>query len=127
MFLDKLWLRIKGRLLLLREDLAGEGDLRDRALDFLEKLERRLDAPDFKADSGADPATRLDAVAGRMEESARKARTGADREYRRGKSPEPPSLEELERAWEELKRLREKQGKESSDRETPPPNPRKLG
>jgi len=45
MLLDKLWLRIKGEFLLLKEDMASGDDLREKAETFLDKLEGLLGAP----------------------------------------------------------------------------------
>jgi DNA repair exonuclease SbcCD nuclease subunit len=123
MFLEKLWLRIRGELLLLKEDLTGEGALRERAEDFLQKLERRLSADDVPDEARSDPLARLDAVKRKMEEARSKVR---DREHTTEKT-DRPSLDELERAWEELKKLREDKRRLSTEGNEPPPNPRKLG
>jgi len=42
MFLDKLWVRIKGELLTLRDDLSSSSDLRDKAAVLLARLEHAL-------------------------------------------------------------------------------------
>jgi hypothetical protein len=42
MFLDKLWVRIKGELLIMKDDLASSGDLRDKAAILLARLEHAL-------------------------------------------------------------------------------------
>jgi hypothetical protein len=123
MFLDKLWLRIRGELLVLKEDLTGEGTLRERAEDFLEKLERRLSADDSTAEVRSDPLTRLDAMKRKIDEARSE---GRDLE-RATASTDRPSLDELERAWEELKKLREEKRRVSPEQGEPPPNPRRLG
>jgi hypothetical protein len=123
MFLDKLWLRIRGELLVLKEDLAGEGTLRERAEDFLDKLERRLSADDSPAEVRSDPVTRLDAMKRKIDEARAE---GRDLEHAT-ESTDRPSLDELERAWEELKKLREEKRRVSPEQGEPPPNPRRLG
>ncbi|MEJ2715673.1 MAG: hypothetical protein P8182_00800 [Deltaproteobacteria bacterium] len=123
MFLDKLWLRIRGELIVLKEDLTGEGALRERAEDFLEKLERRLSADDSTAEVRSDPLTRLDAMKRKIDEARSE---GRDLEQANS-STDRPSLDELERAWEELKKLREEKRRVSPEQEEPPPNPRRLG
>jgi DNA repair exonuclease SbcCD nuclease subunit len=123
MFLEKLWLRIRGELLLLKEDLTGEGALRERAEDVLQKLERRLSAEDVPDEARSDPLTRLDAVKRKMEEARSKVR---DHE-RTTEKTDRPSLDELERAWDELKKLRDDKRRLSPEGKEPPPSPRKLG
>lgn len=126
MFLGKLWVRLRGELLTLRDDLLGEGEIRGKAREFLQKLEDSLDAPDFRADPRKDPLTRLDAVTKRMEELERaenSLRDPADPDER----TERLSVHELEEAWEELKRSRKNPKHNTQDRKDPPPNPRTLG
>lgn len=123
MFLEKLWLRIRGELLLLKEDLTGEGELRERAENFLQKLERRLRAEDLSDEARSDPLIRIDAVKRKMEEARLKVRD----QGLTGQETDRPSLDELEQAWEELKKLRDDKRRLSPEGKEPPPNPRKLG
>jgi hypothetical protein len=123
MFLEKLWLRIRGELLLLKEDLTGEGALRERAEDFLEKLERRVSGEDVQEEPRSDPLTRLDAVKRKIE----KARLQVPGHGSTTEKTDRPSVNELERAWEELKKLRDEKRRVSPEESEPRPNPRKLG
>ena len=123
MFLDKLWLRIRGELIVLKEDLTGEGALSERAEEFLQKLERRLSADDSPTEVRSDPQTRLDAVKRKIDE----ARSKDEHKESAPETTDRLSLDELERAWEELKKLREEKRGLSPEREEPPPNPRRLG
>jgi hypothetical protein len=42
MFFDKLWVRIKGELLIMKDDLATSGNLRGKAAILLARLEHAL-------------------------------------------------------------------------------------
>jgi hypothetical protein len=109
MFLDKLWVRIKGELLSLREDATAGDDLRAKAAELLDRLQD------------------VDPRAGRVEPSVegmvRADQTGTPQ-------PEQPrnrSLAELESAWQKLMRQRDEQKARSMEPPTPTPNPRRLG
>ena len=105
MFLEKLWLRLRGEILALKEDLTAEMDLRDKAATLLETLERRV--------SGTD-----------AQESQRPAERESDRPER---SADPMSLRDIEKEWEDLRRERDKSRQEPGARESSGPNPRQLG
>jgi hypothetical protein len=111
MFLDKLWLRIRGELLTLKEDFSSGDDLRERAANLLEKLEHRISGEDIDyraTGSGVDSG-----------HSQRGAHTV-------GRS-DPPSLEDLEKEWDDLKKQRDASSADSEESGPPPPNPRELG
>ena len=120
MLLDKLWVRIKGEFLAFKEDLSGEGDVRQRAEQFLDKLERRLG----EARRGEAPERDIDA---RLAAVSRKLEEGGSGESFSPTCDDAPSLEELHDAWEELRRLRTQRSGELPDDQVPPPNPRWLG
>lgn len=126
MFFGKLWVRIRGELVTLRDDLLGEGELRQKGKEFLEKLERSLDAPDFRADADGDLEARLDAVTRRLDEL--EMSVGIRKEtFESGNRTGGQSAEGLEKALDELKRSRESGKDQSPDKQAPPPNPRTLG
>jgi hypothetical protein len=113
MVIDKLWLRIKGELLTLKDDLSEGENLRARAERLLDKLEEQ-----FKP-APTEPEASVEA--------------NANRELH---SPEAPvavgktaqrSIQELEEEWRELVRLRNETKAKPSPSEPPSPNPRKLG
>jgi len=126
MFLDKVWLRIKGELLVLRENLTRKDDQREKAEGLPEKLEQLLNRTGFKTDSPPDVKPRLKGVEESIEQTTDTAlrTTGG-----RGETRETPqrSLAELERILDEAARLPDGKSEEPHDAETPPPNPRKLG
>ena len=126
MFLGKLWVRIRGELLTLRDDVLGEGKLSDKTKEFLDKVEYSLDAPASRYDSDRDLLERLDAVTRRVDELEKSI--GARKETRDSRTaPGVRSVEALEKALDELKRSRESGEDQSSDEQSPPPNPRTLG
>jgi len=122
MLLDKLWLRIKGELLLLKDDMAAGDDLRVKAETLLEKLERILGAPESKDERDADRTHRVEGVHKKAEEAG----GTADRQNL-AQGEAAPTLAELEKAWEELSRLRQEKKEGATDQAPPRPNPRKLG
>lgn len=107
MFFDKLFVRIKGELLSLKEDLSAEEDLRGRAEVLLRRLEGKP---------------------GGIEENAtdeRNAGSAASELYKNETSgTDVPA--DLRKEWEDLMRRREEK-KTKSDGNPPPPNPRELG
>ena len=110
MFLDKLWIRIRGELLTLTEDLSTGQDVRDKAEALLATLERRVRGEDAetvpdRTGEGASTTQRAGAVAG----------------------AEPASLEEIEQQLEELKRRKDDLTRPGTQSDQTPPNPRKLG
>jgi hypothetical protein len=121
MLLDKLWLRIKGEFLLLKEDMASGDDLREKAETFLDKLEGLLGAPE----SRENRESRVEDALKKMEEAREKSETELRRDRTQGAAS--PTLAELEKAWEELSRLRQEKKQGQTDEAPPPPNPRKLG
>ncbi len=126
MLVDRLWLRIKGEFLALREDLAEEGALSRKADEFLRKLEARIGLSGSESDSQADASARVDALWKKMERDYGPERTTrpAQEEPHEAQSP---SLDDLEQAWEEVKGLRAQKKGETREEEAPPPNPRTLG
>lgn len=120
MLLDKLWVRIKGEFLALKEDLSGEGDVRQRAEQFLEKLELRLGEVCRDEGPTRDIEARLAAVSKKLAEGGSHGASAVTRD-------DAPTLEELHEAWEELQRLRSQRSQDVSAEQPPPPNPRRLG
>jgi hypothetical protein len=115
MFWGKLWIKIKGDLFSLREDIASGGDLGQQAESFLDKLERRLGMTNFESHGSEDADARIEAV-------AREIAQAKDLQ----KDASVPDLE-LERAWDELRKGREPAKEAEDESPAPPPNPRKLG
>lgn len=120
--LDKLWVRLKGELLLLKEEIFSDDDVRDKAETLVDKLERRFGSED------PDPAGRRD-LSERVEKLRRRLGRGSDEASKgRREDADLPSDRELEDALEELKRRREqKRAKGGSSSQALPPNPRQLG
>ena len=85
-------------LLTLKEELSDEGELRQKAEDFLDGLERKLEGSDSRPDPRPAISDRLDSVLAKMEqavaEARRESRKSASRQVR-----DSPSYEELEAAW----------------------------
>jgi len=111
MFLDKLWMRIRGELLNLREDISAGDDLRDKAGILLDKLERRLDSSETVGRSDYPESLR----------------TGHREEYRNAGEIRENSLGEIEQEWQELMRQKEKKKSATDEPEESAPNPRILG
>jgi hypothetical protein len=109
MFLEKLWLRIKGELILIREDLGAGRDIREKAELLLQKLENRLG---FLTGAEKAQADRLDTSQGGSSEKE----TQAEQSFR-----------EIEQEWQDLVKLREKEQRKSEGDKATPPNPRTLG
>jgi hypothetical protein len=127
MLLDRLWVRIRGQLLTLKEDLFERGELRQKAEDFLDKLEKKLESNDARTDSRLEFPERLDAVQKKMEQAVNEARN-ASQTSPTPKSSESPTLEELEAAWDELMELRKdnKLQPTAPEHEDEPPKPRRT-
>lgn len=126
MFLDKLWVRIKGELLVLREDLTRKDDQREKAEKLPDKLEWLLGRIRLRPDSTLDLESRLKGVEESIEQATGTAlKTTGDR----GETRETPqrSPAELERILDEAARLPDGKREEPHDTEAPPPNPRNLG
>ncbi|MEW6136982.1 MAG: hypothetical protein AB1733_02035 [Thermodesulfobacteriota bacterium] len=102
MFLEKLWVRLRGELIAFRDDMRSEKDLREKAEALLERVEKRL--------SGV-------------------SREGDERSEARSEVQEPDiqSLHQIQGEWEELRSRRERKHDHSEEAEPPPPNPRRLG
>ncbi len=119
--LDKLWVRLKGELLLLKEEIFSDDDVREKAETLVEKLERRFGTED------PDPAGRR-ALSDRVEKLRRQLGRASDEStVERREDADLPSDRELEEALEEVKRRREQKRAKGSSSEALPPNPRKLG
>jgi hypothetical protein len=108
MFFDKLWVRMKGELLAFKEDFPGAQEIREKGELLLQELERRWrDFVEEKQDTrSADAETE--------EPSEREIQA-------------PAPLQDIEREWEALLRLREEKKQNSEEDEASPPNPRTLG
>jgi hypothetical protein len=109
MFLDKLWVRIRGELLSLREDASAGDDLRARAYELLERMQ--------------DHSLR----AGRDEPAVDEGLLRIPKEASHPEHPRSRSLADLERDWQELMRQRDKQKARPAEPGMPSPNPRRLG
>lgn len=109
MFLEKLWLRIKGELIVFREDLGASQDIKEKAERLLQKLEDQLASMTGRQKQEGE---RPDASPG---ESLEKEPQAAE------------SLREIEQEWQELLKLREEQKEKDSSHQTTPRNPRTLG
>lgn len=107
MFLDKLWMRIKGELLNLQDDISAGDDLRDKAAILLDKLERGLGLSEIAAPSD-------------YPESLRTA-------HRNTEAIQETSLAAIEQEWRELMRQKEEKKTATDEPEELPPNPRILG
>lgn len=107
MFLEKLWVRLRGELLAFKENLADDKDLRESAERLLEKLETRLRATEAQGPQ-------------RQEQS----RGSLDKP---GQDSSSESLRSIEKEWQDLQRRRRQQDPESEDSVPPEQNPRKLG
>jgi hypothetical protein len=106
MLLDKLWVRIRGGLLDLKDDFSLGEDIRTKAEALLEKLDLRGE--------GEKPETHPETATDVSEE----------RETQRGRTA---TLEEIRQEWEELLRSKEQEKGKTSEQQQPPPNPRRLG
>lgn len=118
MFFDKLWVRIKGDLLIIKDDLAASAHLREKAAILLSKLEELL----IKRESPTGEGTQKIPNTGESAASKLDSRTGLATE-----DSKDAELQDLRREWERLVELREERHEESKDSDVPPPNPRKLG
>jgi len=105
MLLDKLWVRIRGSLLSLKDDFSLGEDRRRKAEGLLEKL--HLGAETEPSES-------------------RKEGAPESRPISKSQEDRTASLEEIRQEWEELMRQQQESKSPSSD-SPPPPNPRKLG
>jgi hypothetical protein len=125
MFFSKLWLRIKGELITLRQDLLNEGEIRQKALNLLEKMENSLRESGAEISRTSDAEKKLEEIAGKLEEySAHEQLSGGGRYLG---DREPPAARELEEAWNDLKRSRQDNSSSDSAGRDISPNPRKLG
>jgi hypothetical protein len=106
MLLDKLWVRIKGEFLSLKEDVSAGEDLKEKAELLLKKLEQRLglaSGDSEPTESGSTKNSVLD--------------RGMDRE----------SLRDIERQWDELMQRKDRKQAKSQQETPTKPNPRTLG
>jgi hypothetical protein len=106
MLLDKLWVRIKGEFLSLKEDVSAAEDIKEKAELLLKKLEQRLGL----AERGIDPT-----------ESDRTRNSIRDRGI------DQESLREIERQWDELMQRKDREQAEPKQETPTKPNPRTLG
>ncbi len=110
MFIDKLWVRIKGELLTLKEDLSVTEDLRTKAGRLLDHVQERViggypDPTVIDHESQAPPSVGQEKVS---------ERTRRD-------------LADIEQEWQELAKERDRQKGTDEETKSPPPNPRRLG
>jgi len=105
MLLDKLWVRIRGSLLSLKDDFSLGEDMRRKAEELLAKL-------DLGAETEPSASRNEDALKSRQLSQPQKDRTA--------------SLEEIRQEWEDLLR-QQQEGKGGSSDAPQRPNPRKLG
>jgi len=83
--------------------------------DFLDKLERRLGMTDFESPKSDGADARIEAVARRIAQNQ-------DHDKDSG-----TPADDIEQAWDELRKRREHAKEEQEASEVPPPNPRTLG
>ena len=126
MLLDRLWIRIKGGLLSLKEDIAGDTDLRSQAEHLLEKLESRLMLPSSEQDRSRDPAKRIDAILKKMEKEQDTKAYAGTRNLRIDRQ-EYPSVLEIEKMWDNYLKERDEKKVPTEDVKDDQPNPRRLG
>jgi hypothetical protein len=106
MLLDKLWVRIRGGLLALKDDFSLDEDIRGKAEALLEKLDLREGVE--KRESHPESTTDVSEM--RETQPGRKA-----------------TLEEIRQEWEELLRRKEQEKARTTEPPKGPPNPRRLG
>jgi hypothetical protein len=117
MFFDKLWVRIKGDLLIMKDDLAAGENLRERAAILLARLEDLLGNRESEGGEGIQE-DHAEGSAQDKSESTRTLASGGSGDH---------ALQDIHREWEELVKLREKKQEDSKDSQIPRPNPRSLG
>ncbi len=115
MLLDKLWVRIKGEILTLKEDLTNS-DLRTDAESFLEKIERRIGFEKSQTDN-QDLSARVDKVADKIKKASK-------HEDLIPRSTDKATIEELREALDRLESKKQQSKNKTADLE---PNPRVLG
>jgi hypothetical protein len=126
MLLDRLWIRIKGELLSLKEDIAGDTDLRSQAELLLDRLESRLMLPSSEKDRSRDPAQRIDTILKRMEEE-QDTKADADTQNLQADRQEHSSVREIEKIWDDFLEKRDERKGQTEDAKDDQPNPRRLG
>lgn len=102
MFLEKLWVRLRGELIAFRDDMRSDEDLREKAEALLDRLEKRLSGVAGEGDDRSEATPRV-------------------------QQPDIQSLHEIQNEWEELQTRRERKHDRSEVAEPSPPNPRRLG
>ena len=118
MFFDKLWVRIKGDLLIMTDDLAAGENLRERAAILLGRLEDLLKSKESEEGEGTQKEHDAEESAeDKMETTG--AVTATDTNH--------AALQRIHREWEELMKLRKEGQEDSEDSQIHPPNPRRLG
>ena len=115
MFLGKLWVRIKGEFLAAREDVSDGLDSRETGKRLLNKIQTIL-----KGETPERPY-----VPERTEETYQSSSGRREIHDLIDEHNDPKSMEEMERALEELKKTQDQQ--ENASTEPSGPNPRKLG
>jgi len=118
MYFDKLWVRIKGDLLIIKDDLAAGENLRERATILLARLEDLLGNKESEGGEGTQEERHV-------EDSAQFKMESVDTVAAEDRSD--TALQNIRHEWEELVKLREERQEDSQDSQAPPPNPRRLG
>ena len=126
MILDRLWIRIRGGLLSLKEDIAGDTELRSQAEDFLANLEKRLKLPPAEQDRSRDLTQRIDAIVKKIEEE-QGPRADAVTQNLQTDRQEYPSVREMEKMWDDYLKKRDERNRQTESAEDDGPNPRRLG
>lgn len=110
MFFGKLWVRIKGELLALKEDDSVTEDLRARAGRLLDHVQERV--------TGAQERDRVTGVSDG--EPSAEAHGEATRRTR-------AELADIEEQWRKMADERDRQKNSDRNDQPLPPNPRQLG
>jgi len=118
MFFDKLWVRIKGDLLIIKDDLAAGENLRERAAILLARLEDLLKSKESEEGEGTQKEHDAEkSTEDQMESTGTLAASDTNH----------AALQRIHREWEELVKLRKEGQEDSEDSQNHPPNPRRLG
>jgi len=110
MFIEKLWVRIKGELLALTEDLSATQELRAKAGRLLDRIQERVAGgfPDPTMPSRKDQGTGLTRVKEVPDETRRE-------------------MAGIEEEWRDIANERDHQKEAGQEGAAPAPNPRRLG
>lgn len=109
MFFDKLWIRIKGELLALKEDDSVTEDLRAKAGKLLDHVQERV--------KGAQESLGHAPIDSNRERGRAEIRSQAEQR----------DLADIEEEWRKLAKDRDRQKKSAKEEKPLAPNPRQLG